>query len=102
MCLKLSDYCTHYRLLLSKTAKRGTHRLTLLALLKALPTSALLNKHMSEYTHNDDVAELLYQNERDLNSIIFAKDQEIEVLKRALDYCNAELDRLEKEHARGL
>jgi hypothetical protein len=24
------------------------------------------------------------------------------VLKRALDYCNAELDRLEKEHARGL
>ena len=56
---------------------------------------------MSEYTHNDDVAELLYQNERDLNNIIFAKDQEIEVLKRALDYCNAELDRLEKEHARG-
>jgi hypothetical protein len=57
---------------------------------------------MSEYTHNDDVAELLYQNERDLNKIIFAKDQEIEVLKRALDYCNAELDRLEKEHSRGL
>jgi len=56
---------------------------------------------LSEYTHNDDVAELLYQNERDLNSIIFAKDQEIEVLKKALDYCNAELDRLEKEHARG-
>jgi hypothetical protein len=23
------------------------------------------------------------------------------VLKRALEYCNAELDRLEKEHARG-
>jgi hypothetical protein len=57
---------------------------------------------MSEYTHNDDVAELLYQNERDLNSIIFAKDQEIRVLKERLTYCNAELDRLEKEHARGL
>jgi hypothetical protein len=24
------------------------------------------------------------------------------VLKKALEYCNAELDRLEKEHARGL
>jgi hypothetical protein len=91
----------HCPLSLSKTATLGTHRLTLLALLKALLTSALLNKHMSEYTHNDDVAELLYQNERDLNKIIYAKDQEIEVLKRALDYCNAELDRLEKEHARG-
>jgi hypothetical protein len=77
--------------LLSKTAKRGTHRLTLLALLKALPTSALLNKHMSEYTHNDDVADLLY-----------AREQEIIVLKAALAYCNAELDRLEKELARGV
>jgi hypothetical protein len=45
---------------------------------------------MSEYTHNDDIADLLW-----------AKDQEIEVLKKALEYCNAELDRLEKEHARG-
>jgi hypothetical protein len=66
-------------------------------------TSALHRwQAMSEYTHNDDVAELLYQNESDLNKIIFAKDQEIEVLKRTLDYCNAELDRLEKEHSRGL
>ena len=48
-------------------------------------------KKMSEYTHNDDMADLLW-----------AKDQEIEVLKKALEYCNAELDRLEKEHARGL
>lgn len=46
---------------------------------------------MSEYTHNDDIADLLY-----------AKDQEIKVLKEALDYCNAELDRLEKELARGV
>ena len=44
-----------------------------------------------DYTHTNDVADLLY-----------AKDQEIEVLRKALDYCNAELDRLEKEHARGL
>jgi hypothetical protein len=35
-------------------------------------------------------------------AIIFAKDQEIRVLKDAIGYCNAELDRLEKEHARGL
>jgi hypothetical protein len=46
---------------------------------------------MSEYTHNDDMADLLW-----------AKDQEIKVLKEALAYCNSELDRLEKEHARGL
>jgi hypothetical protein len=46
---------------------------------------------MSEYTHNDDVADLLY-----------AREQEIIVLKAALDYCNAELDRLEKELARGV
>jgi hypothetical protein len=46
--------------LLSKTAKRGTHRLTLLALLKALPTSALLNKHMS-----DDIVTRLRKNVND-------------------------------------
>ena len=57
---------------------------------------------MSEYTHNDDVAELLYQNERDAEATIYAKDQEIRVLKDALAYCNAELDRLEKEVHRGL
>jgi hypothetical protein len=45
---------------------------------------------MSDYTHNDDVADLLY-----------AREQEIIVLKAALEYCNAELDRLEKELARG-
>jgi hypothetical protein len=46
---------------------------------------------MSEYTHNDDVADMIY-----------AREQEIEVLKKALAYVTAELDRLEKEHARGL
>jgi hypothetical protein len=57
---------------------------------------------MSEYTHNDDVAEMLYQRERELNEIIYAQTQEIRVLKDAIAYCNAELDRLEKEHSRGL
>ena len=46
---------------------------------------------MSEYTHNDEMADLLW-----------AKDQEIEVLKKALEYCNAELDRLERAHSNGL
>ena len=46
---------------------------------------------MSEYTHNDDVADLLY-----------AKEQEIIVLKAALAYCNAELNRLETELSRGV
>ena len=55
-----------------------------------------------EYTHNDEVAEMLYQKERELHAIIYAKDQEIRVLKDAIAYCNAELDRLEKEHARAL
>ena len=41
--------------------------------------------------HNDDVADLLY-----------AKDQEIAELQKKLDYVRAELNRLEKEHARGL
>ena len=46
---------------------------------------------MSEYTHNDDVADLLY-----------AKDQEIEVLKKALEHCYAELDRLERAYSNGV
>jgi hypothetical protein len=44
-----------------------------------------------EYTHNDDVADLLY-----------AKDQEIAELQLKLDSARAELNRLEKEYARGL
>ena len=44
-----------------------------------------------EYMHNDDVADLLY-----------AKDQEIAELQKKLDYVRAELNRLEKDYARGL
>jgi hypothetical protein len=44
-----------------------------------------------EYTHNDDVADLLH-----------AYEQEIAVLKEALAYCNAELNRLETELSRGV
>ena len=46
---------------------------------------------MNEYTHNDDVADMIY-----------AKEQEIKMLQDALLRITAELNRLENEHARGL
>lgn len=45
---------------------------------------------VSEYTHNDDVADMIY-----------AKEQEIKLLKDALMRITAELNRLENEYARG-
>jgi hypothetical protein len=46
---------------------------------------------MSEYTHNDDVADLLY-----------AKEQEIQELQKKLEYVRSMLNQLEKDYARGL
>ena len=46
---------------------------------------------MSEYTHNDDVADLLW-----------AKDQEIFELQKKLEYVRSMLNQLEKDYARGL
>jgi|TARA_R110000823_G_scaffold151698_3_gene282618 hypothetical protein len=46
---------------------------------------------VSEYTHNDDVADLLY-----------AKDQEIAELQKKLEYVRSMLNQLEKDYARGL
>jgi hypothetical protein len=46
---------------------------------------------MSEYTHNDDVADLLY-----------AKEQEIAELQKKLEYVRSMLNQLEKDYARGL
>ncbi len=46
---------------------------------------------MSEYTHNDDLADLLY-----------AKDQEIAELQKKLEYVRSMLNQLEKDYARGL
>jgi hypothetical protein len=46
---------------------------------------------MSEYTHNDDVADLLW-----------AKDQEIAELQKKLEYVRSMLNQLEKDYARGL
>ena len=48
-------------------------------------------KKMSEYTHNDDVADMIY-----------AKEQEIKMLKEALQRIEAELNRITNEYARGL
>lgn len=46
---------------------------------------------MSEYTHNDDVADMIY-----------AKEQEIKLLKDALQRIEAELNRITNEYSRGL
>ena len=46
---------------------------------------------MGEYTHNDDVADLLY-----------AKEQEIAELQKKLEYVRSMLNQLEKDYARGL
>ena len=46
---------------------------------------------MIEYTHNDDVADLLY-----------AKEQEIQELQKKLEYVRSMLNQLEKDYARGL
>jgi|TARA_R110000822_G_scaffold92640_1_gene213634 hypothetical protein len=46
---------------------------------------------VSEYTHNDDLADLLY-----------AKDQEIAELQKKLEYVRSMLNQLEKDYARGL
>jgi hypothetical protein len=44
-----------------------------------------------EYTHNDDVADMIY-----------AKEQEIKLLKEALQRIETELNRITNEYARGL
>jgi len=44
-----------------------------------------------EYTHNDDVADMIH-----------AKEQEIKLLKEALQRIEAELNRITNEYSRGL
>jgi hypothetical protein len=46
---------------------------------------------MSEYTHNDDVADLIH-----------AKEQEIKLLEEALLRITTELNRITNEYSRGL
>jgi hypothetical protein len=50
-----------------------------------------------EYTHNDDVADMIYV--KDL--IISDLRKQVSKLQQHLDYVRTELDRVEREHARG-
>jgi hypothetical protein len=78
--------------LLKPSEIHGTHRLTPVALLKGCHTFRALSWLMMslEYTHNDDVADMIH-----------AKEQEIKMLKDALQRIEAELNRITNEYARG-
>ena len=51
-----------------------------------------------EYTHNDEVAAICYQYDRHIDTL----NLQIASLESRLAYVRAELDRLEKDHARGI
>ena len=53
---------------------------------------------MSEYTHNDDVADLLHEKDQEIDVLL----KRVSDLTRRLEYVRGELDRLEKDYARGL
>ena len=53
---------------------------------------------MTEYMHNDDVADLLYFKDVEISDL----HKQISKLTQHLEYVRAELNRLEKEYARGL
>lgn len=60
---------------------------------------------MSEYTHNDDVADLLYQAEAQRDSFkakVVWLQTDILLLQRRITDLQAEVKRLETELARGL
>jgi phage host-nuclease inhibitor protein Gam len=51
-----------------------------------------------EYTHNDEVAEIVYQYDRQIDTL----NLQIASLESRLAYVRAELDRLEKDYSCGL
>ena len=53
---------------------------------------------MSEYTHNDDMADLLYAKDVEISDL----HKQISKLTQHLEYVRAELNRLEKDYAHGL
>lgn len=53
---------------------------------------------MSEYTHNDDMADLLYAKDVEINDL----RKQVSKLMQSLEYVRIELNRLEKDYARGL
>jgi uncharacterized protein (DUF3084 family) len=57
-----------------------------------------------EYTHNDEVAEMIYQKDReiaDLEEQAAKMELRFKFLISKVERLEAELDRVEKEHARG-
>ena len=52
---------------------------------------------MSEYTHNDEVAEIIYSKDREIADL----ENQVASLEKRLEYICTELDRLEKDYARG-
>lgn len=59
----------------------------------------------SEYTHNDEVAEMIYQKDReiqDLEEQVAKMELRFTFLLSKVGRLEAEIARLESEHARGL
>jgi len=53
---------------------------------------------MTEYMHNDDVADLLYTKDVEIRDL----KKQVSKLLMHLEYVRAEISRLETEHYRGL
>jgi len=53
---------------------------------------------MSEYMHNDDVADLMYAKDVEINDL----RKQVSKLLQHLEYVRTELNRVETEYARGL
>ena len=53
---------------------------------------------MSEYTHNDEVAEIIYAKDVEIGDL----KKQVSKLLMHLEYVRSEITRLENEHARGL
>jgi hypothetical protein len=53
---------------------------------------------MSEYMHNDDVADLMYAKDVEINDL----RKQVSKLLQHLEYVRTELNRVETEHYRGL
>ena len=53
---------------------------------------------MSDYMHNDDVADLMYAKDVEISDL----RKQVSKLLMHLEYVRSEISRLESEHARGL
>jgi len=53
---------------------------------------------MIEYTHNDDVAEMIYAKDREIADL----EETVAKLEKKLELVRSLLDQLEKDYARGL